>query len=307
MADSNLIMTLAKVIIAAAWADGEIQHEELNSLKDLLFALPQLTGLQWAELEMYIETPVNDAERAYLLAQLQQTISSAQDQALALQALQNMLQADGTVTTEEQQMAAEIRVAIESADTSTFGRLANLIRGPVARRSQAAANIYNRERYFNDFVKNKIYYNMRRRLDLSQADLDITDLTLRKLGLAGGLLARIAHITDGVVATELEAIIEALQSGWEITHKEAVIVAEVAISAESQNLDYFRVTREFVTLCELEDRKGFVDALFKVAVADGQVSANEMNEIREITRSLKLSSQTFIAAKLKIPREQRLE
>ena len=41
MSDRNLIFTLAKVIIAAAWADGQVSHEEVNSLKDLLFQLPR--------------------------------------------------------------------------------------------------------------------------------------------------------------------------------------------------------------------------------------------------------------------------
>ena len=48
MVDSNLILTLSKVIISTAWADGEVSHEEINSLKDLLFRLPNITGREWA-------------------------------------------------------------------------------------------------------------------------------------------------------------------------------------------------------------------------------------------------------------------
>ena len=74
MSDKNLILTLAKVIVAAAWADGEMTLEEINSLKDLLFQLPhaggvQITGREWARLEMYIESPVGAAERARLVEQ----------------------------------------------------------------------------------------------------------------------------------------------------------------------------------------------------------------------------------------------
>ena len=75
MSDKNLILTLGKVIIAAAWVDGEITLEETNSLKDLLFWVPhagykqglQITGRDWAMLEMYIQAPVGDAERARLI------------------------------------------------------------------------------------------------------------------------------------------------------------------------------------------------------------------------------------------------
>lgn len=307
MADSNLIMTLAKVIIAAAWADGEIQIEELNSLKDLLFALPQLTALQWAELDMYIETPPNEAERAFLLEQLQKAISSEQDKALALGALEKMVQADGVTTEEERRIAQTIHRTIDAADTGLFSHLAGLIRGPVARRSRTTAVTYNRERYFDDFVKNKVYYAVRRHLDLGEIELHINDDVLRKLGLAGGLLARVARASEGIAQTELDAIIESLRTGWGITYEEAAVVAHIAISSESQNLDYFRLTREFVTLCELDERKRFLDALFAVAVADGEVSPDEMDEIREIARSMKLSNQSFVQAKMKIPRNQRSE
>ena len=307
MSDRNLIMTLAKVIIAAAWADGEIQHEELNSLKDLLFALPELTAMQWAELDMYIEIPPTEAERTYLLDRLREVISSDEDQALAVKALDNMLEADGKVTDEERKIAQSIHRAIEAADTSIFDQIASLLRGSIARRSASSAATYNREQYFDDFIKNKVYYAARRRLDLGEADLDIPNAVLRKLGLAGSLLARIARASDDINPTEFDAMVKALQSGWGISDKEAMVVAEIAVADESRNMDYFRATREFVTLCELEERKQFLDALFAVAVGDGKISPDEMAEIREIARTLKLSNQTFVKAKLKIPPDQRSE
>jgi uncharacterized tellurite resistance protein B-like protein len=96
--DTNMILTLGKVIIAAAWADGEVSPEEVNSLKDLLFHLPGLTGREWANLEMYIESPVGEAERARLVIQLTEQISSGSDKTLALHALDGLVSADGVIT-----------------------------------------------------------------------------------------------------------------------------------------------------------------------------------------------------------------
>ena len=307
MADTTLIKTLAKVIIAAAWADDQITHDEINSLKDLLFVLPDLTALQWAELEMYIETPVTQPEREQLLTELQSAISTEADKKLAFEALDNMLNADGTITEEERRIAQEIRSAVEEADTGIFSQLTSLVRGPISRRNDQVTKTYNRERYFDDFVKNKVYYGVRRRLDLGKEQLALPDETLRKLGLAGGLLARVARVTDGITPSETESIVKALQTGWSISYEEASVVADVAVAEESQNIDYFRVTREFVLLCELDERKQFLEALFAVAAADGMISTDEMNEIREIARSIKLSNDTFFEGEVKIPREKRLE
>jgi len=48
MNDEKLIITLAKVLIAGAWADGELTNEEINCVKDLMFNLPELNATQWA-------------------------------------------------------------------------------------------------------------------------------------------------------------------------------------------------------------------------------------------------------------------
>ncbi len=85
MADANFILTLGKVLIAAAWADGEVTTAEINCLKDLLFQLPGLTGREWAMLEMYIEAPVGAAERERLLEQLRGSLRSGKDRKLALE------------------------------------------------------------------------------------------------------------------------------------------------------------------------------------------------------------------------------
>ena len=62
MAERKLVLALAKVLIAAAWADGDLAHDEVNSMKDLLFFLPQISARQWSSLAIYIETPIGEEE-----------------------------------------------------------------------------------------------------------------------------------------------------------------------------------------------------------------------------------------------------
>jgi uncharacterized tellurite resistance protein B-like protein len=313
MSNKNLILTLAKVIIAAAWADGEMTLEEINSLKDLLFQLPQaglkqdkrITGREWAMLEMYIESPVGAAERARLVEELQAALRTPKDRALALSALEDLIQADGVVPDEERAVAEEIKTAIEAVDLGIIGQLGRLTRGTVQRRSQAVANAPNREEYFEDFIKNKVYYAVQQRLNLGEVELDIPEADLRKLSLAGGLMARVAHVDRQVTEDEFDTMVNALQAGWDIAREAAAFVAEVAVSEISADLDYFRLTRQFSTSTTEDERVRFLDVLFAVADADGQVSHDEIEEIRRIAKSLNLTHKQFIGAKLKIPRERR--
>jgi uncharacterized tellurite resistance protein B-like protein len=190
-------------------------------------------------------------------------------------------------------------------DVGVIGQLGRLIRGTVQRRSQVVANAPNREEYFEDFIKNKVYYAVRQRLNLGEVELDIPEADLRKLSLAGGLMARVAHVDREVTEGEFDTMVNALQGSWDITREAAAFVAEVAVSAVSADLDYFRLTRQFSTSTTEDERVRFLDVLFAVADADGRVSYDEIEEIRRIAKSLNLTHKQFIGAKLTIPRERR--
>jgi len=298
----TLILTLAKVLIAAAWADGEPTHEELNSMKDLLFHLPQLSARQWASLQMYIDSPVSDAERERLLEELSYAIQTPEDRELAQQALDEMLLADGDVSAEEEQIAAEIRATIESVNV---GALSRLVKGMTGRRAQALANAPNREDYLDDYVKNKVYYGVRRRLDLGEADLQVSDDVLRTLSLAGGIMAQVARVNPQVSDAEVATVVDALQTYWHLDADQAAFVAGVAISETASLMDRYRLAREFASVVGPRERVLFLDVLFAVAAADGVACYDEIEEIRAIAESLKLSHRQFIQAKLTLPRERR--
>lgn len=305
MSDANFILTLGKVIIAAAWADGEVAHEELNCLKDLLFRLPGLTGREWAMLDMYIESPVGAAERKRLVEQLQNELRSSRDKSLALQNLDDMVAADGIVSEEEKAIIEEIKSQIETANVSVFGQLGRVVKDSIQRREAALSDAPNREEHLEDFIKNKVYYGVQRRLELGEVSLDIPEDRLRKLSMVGGLMARVAHVDLVVTNEEFEAIVNSLKNEWGISQDEATFVTEVAVSEVGPDMDYYRLTREFFTSTTEEERSKFLNVLFSVANADGFVSSKEIEEVRTIANSLRLTHKQFIDAKLTIPKDQR--
>ena len=298
-------MTLAKVIIAAAWADDEVSHEEINSLKDLLFRLPHLEARDWASLEIYIDSPIEHGERLRLIEELTRALSSRADKELALKALDDLIRADGDIPVAEERVAEEIRQAIQDANVGVIGGIGKLVKGTIQRRSEAVANAPNREAYLEDFVKNRVYYGVRRRLDEGDDQPDLPDSELRKLSLAGGLMARIAHIDREVTEGEIGAMERTLQENWNCSREQAALVAEVAVSAVAEDMDFYRMAREFFTCTTEQERVQFLDVLFAVADGDGMVSTPETEGIRRISMNLKMTHRQFIDAKLKIPRDRR--
>ena len=301
MANEKTIKTIAKVMIAAAWADGSVSPEEINSLKDLLFQLPDMTASDWTELDIYIETPVGEAERIRLEEELRAQLTTPEDKALAIAALNEVVSADGYVSDSESAVLEEIKPMIESADVAILGPLSRLMRGSIKRRSQEAANAPNREVYLEDFTHNKIFYLVSRRLELESEDISVSEPVLRKLSLAGGLMAHVAYVDQEVTEAEFDAMADILEAKWGASTVEAALVAEVAVSETSKSLDVYRLSREFFETTTGEQRARFLDVLFAVADGDGRVSYEETEEIRLIAKMLKLTHRQFIDAKLKIP------
>jgi len=306
MNERDVILKLARVIIAAAWADGEISHEEINSLKDLLFRLPQigngqsaqLSGQEWARLEMYIETPVGAEERARLVADLQDALASPEQKTLVRQALEDLIEADGVISDSEREVVNEILGSMETVDKGLFSGLQRLVGGAVQKRTEAVANAPNRENYFDDFIKNKVYYTVQQRLTSEGLAFEISEEELRLLSLAGGLMAKIAQIDRVVTDEEFKTISDSIRDNWKISNEASAFVAEVAVSAVDVTYDSFRMMRELVGLTSEDQRRRFLTALFAVANADGDISFDETEEIRLVAKGINLTHRDFIDAKL---------
>ena len=214
MSDSEVIMSLAKVMIATAWADGKISNDEINCLKDLLFQMPEMTAREWDALDIYTESPVGEAERQRLLEELVSNLRSDRDKSLAISAIDSMVKADGNLPEEERSAMEEVREAIQGANVGVFGNLGKLLGGSMRRRSEALANAPNRERYIDDFTKNKVFYSLSRRLELEGGAIDLPEAELRRLSLAGGLMARVAYVDHEVHESEFEHMVESIQGHW---------------------------------------------------------------------------------------------
>lgn len=303
MPDRTIILPLAKVIIAAAWADGDLSTDEINELKTMLNRLPQTvtrqdiqyTAAESATLDIYMAAPVSVEERARLVADLQNALQHDGDRQLALHAIEQVLSADRVMTPEERAALDEIQAALNSVDLGMFARIGRLFRS----QAQGAAGP-NRERYLQDFLNNRIYFQVRQRLGLSpDADLGVNDEEARTLSLAGGLLAYVANVDKNITPAELQNLIDTLKIGWKLDDTAAALVAEAAVSEITRDIDLFQLTRAYGERSSAEDRIRLLDALFAVAAVDGEISSAEQSELSRIASQIYLTSEDVAAAKLR--------
>ena len=83
------------------------------------------------------------------------------------------------------------------------------------------------------------------------------------------------------------------------------MLVDISCDRMTKGLDYFRLSCSFFESTTHQERQEFLKTLFRIANAANKTSLDEIEEIRRISKSLKLFHQDFSDAKLTIPREDR--
>jgi uncharacterized tellurite resistance protein B-like protein len=293
MANVALIPELAKLLLAIAWADGELHAEEETTLKEVIGLLPPPSVQEWAVIELYLLTPISPDERAQLLQNIQALIRSAADKQIALDAVDAMVHADGDIDPNEAAVARSIRAAIAAVDVSVLGLL---------RRAIARTTSPNREQFLALWQTNPVLYMLYAR---SGNETLLSDNDVQIAALAAGIMAQVVRVTPATAAQEQPVLAHALRSDWRMPPDKAEQLADAALGIVARNVDFHRIARELARRSSETQRTALLDTLFAVANAADNVSPREIDEIRVITDRLNLTQAQFIAAKLKIPAAER--
>jgi uncharacterized tellurite resistance protein B-like protein len=278
---------------------------EINGLKELLFQLPDISGEEWMELELYMASPVGEAERQRLLDRVLGHMGSAEDKALALETIEKLMPSGSSESDQQAEVVQQLRDDLEQGSSGFLNHLQRPFRRMLNFRGQQYAEEHDRESRLEDFIKNTIYFQVTMELRDRGITFDLPDADIRKLCLAAGLMARVAGVDHEVSSEETKVMGEVLRRHWTLTEDQAQLVAEISHHRIFRGLDSVRLVKRFKDLTTRTERKEFLNCLFEVANSADQTSFEEIEEIRSLVKGMDLSHQDFLDAKLAIPREDR--
>lgn len=285
-----------RVLIAAAWADGEITYQEMNCLKRFFLRF-ELSDDEMTELEPYLADPIGEAEARQTVEDfLRQARGRERDRLHA--ALRELLEVDGRVgEREEEFLRLFSRLEDDSnAATSFLGGLKRLWGGG----DDDAPRPMRRADLLDDFVNNRVLYQVKRRLLESAGGIDLdadTERELRWVCASAALLGHVAAADHAVDASERARMAEILDRFGGLQRSDVDLVVDIVDSAVLRDVGYFTFTRELCAVTTIDERERFLDLLFEVASADGHIDYRELEEIRKVSKALELSHGSFIAAK----------
>ncbi len=105
------------------------------------------------------------------------------------------------------------------------------------------------------------------------------------------VLSRVAHADLHIDVRERDKIAEILVDLGHLAAEEAATAAEIATaqSHAAGGTEHFLATRELAEIATPEQKGELVDCLFAVSAADGAISTNEENQVRQVASELGLS------------------
>ncbi|MEO0796920.1 MAG: TerB family tellurite resistance protein [Verrucomicrobiota bacterium] len=289
MCDSSLSLALAKVVAVAAWADGVVQPEERDCLKDLLYQLPELHRKDWRKVEDLLDHEISPEARRYYLAELADQLTDGSSTQFALYALERMIQADGVVTYEEYRLLEEFLDQIRERSAHALPLVSRILDRPIRRRLQAAGHSECDFAPVDEVVQNRVEDWKVGMVGLEHR----SDHELRRLCLAGILIARVIHADGKIDERELATAIDFLTRCWHLKREQAEFVMIVSLSDEFSVLDALRISRWLFEVTDLRERRIFLELLFELAAVDSKIDQREIDEIMQICANLRLEHLDF--------------
>jgi len=281
-------IALLKVLTAAAWADGRLDHEERNRLKELMLRFSP-TPQELGEIDALLAAPVSYGRCEELTRDLLGMLDGKGERDVVLRELEALLRADGKISPEEADLLESLRGVMEamtSMDT-VLTRMSGVFRRVFGGRKPGTP-----PGDLAVYLKNAVLQHLD---DLSggawRESLDAD--TLNRTTLFGAVLGRVAHAEGGLSAPEATRIRELLAGRFALRPPLLDWTVRAVEEAAGADLDRQGLLSEFNRVADHDERMRLLDAAFAVAAADGGVGGSELEELRLISNYLWLTPREF--------------
>lgn len=280
----SIVKNIGKVIIAAAWADGEVQDEEVEVIKDMLEKLPDISPEELAILESFLETPVEATEREVIIEELDEAVETQDERNFAIYWLEQVINATGSVIDEEREFLDTVKLTLDPnrAGRVTYDDVEAV--QPVCGNTSLAEQDINTRR----LIARKL-----RRLHAEKLLFKMTDEARRELVVSVMLLSAITRADHRISEFEVETMVDYVCKRWKVSADEAHKTVTILLGQSIDESEAPHLCRALRTLSSPEARSELLEVLFTVSLDEGKLEDAEVQQITFIAAMLDLSQAEY--------------
>lgn len=286
-----------KVLACMAWADEKVTRAEISLIGRLMHDF-HLSGEERMHVEMYLDEKVDSEEARRITRRFLARVRRAAERKQLVATVEKLLDSDVRRTPEEREWLQELNDAVaESSGNFLLDGLRSVLRIGA---TGADGSDSGREAQLHDFIHNRVLFTLRHRVGAKILEQETNPDKLKELTLCAAFLARVGYVDENFLPQENQFIQKLLRDVWGISPSLAEAVCGVAMEAANRGLDLFRLIQETKATLSVNKRKTLLEALFALALAEGKMTGEEIEEIRKIAYGLGFTHREFINAKLKV-------
>ena len=222
-------------------------------------------------------------------------LSSPLEKKEIMDALETMVVAQKRMKSDERELVDQFSEWLEKSSHTkrSFGRIRNFLQRTIFKHARDPDP--DMKKYFKRRVLKKIELKSSH----SKISTNLPEERLYFICLVGTLMAAIAHVVDHFDPTEKKALNRCLTDQFSLKGKELTLLFEVVEEQARQGFDFYEVVTELNRIASYNDRTHLMECLFEIAIADGEMAHGEAEEIRRITKALRLPHKIFIEYKVR--------
>ena len=287
-------LTFLKVLAVIAWADGEMTESEKNILKNF-YRKFGLGKEDIRQLNPYLLAPIPKPDQERLFKQMAAELDSQKEKDEIIAELESIANADRNMETEENELLEEFARMLKKTSFTrrSFGKVRNFFQATIFK------SAHEKNPAVNQYFKNTILKKLELKMKGSEQKVDLEDDNVYFICLFGALLASVAQVDDHFHEEEKKALQKILKERFELSAGEQKLLLGVIEEQAKHGFDFHEVVTEFNSRVSYNDRVSAVDCFWAIAVADGEISHAENEEVRRITKAMHIPHQVFKESKKK--------
>ena len=299
-------VALGKILVSAAWVDGELNQREMNCLKNLILQFPGITFEDWRKLKIYLAYPIGKKEQDSIAKDFIDRVYLTEHRKKAWNALITVLQSDGRVNIEEKKFAEELDAALVENSESFLRKLKYFLLQHSTNDTQTWSNDLNsRDRLIHEFFDNPVYFLFRKVLLKEDLQIPQTKPELQKICLYAAILCWVSNADEKITLPELKSIRSILVETCGVSNEVAKCIQEVAYAFDISEIQLRDLTKSLRDVTTKSERNELFMAMSTLVAVDGESSDDELECMRTIAVYLEISTFVWVNALNKIMEKER--
>jgi len=289
-----LNISLGKLLIAAAWVDGDLNNEELQCLKNLILRFPDVSFEDWRKLKIYLAYPISKLEQESIVEDFTAKVFSKGHSKIAWDCLIQVLRADGKISTEEKDFAESLDQEIQNSANGLLRKIKYLIfQSTIESQPGWNSKFQGREKFIHEFFDNPVYFLFRKALLEEDISVANSKSELQDICLFGSILSWFVKSDGKISFLETKSMAGLLAKECEIEIPVALTIMRIANSLDVSELQLSTLCTLFRESTSKSARENMFLSVSKLIASDSFLTSKEFEGFRTIAVYLEISEHLW--------------